>query len=389
VFQVDDLAGVSGLEDRVKALRHHEVLICASENGFWPYFPVAVDLMLRAHWYLERFGVSGVFVLGEEEDSLGYLAHHLGHVPPHVLAHGGRLDTLMPKYYGSTWVVPYDPTGSIKADLRASVGRDAHLLDLSLEIGWHFADFTWPLPPERGLLDRLTQLNHRLSDGDDSRPTLRKIALARFAQDPGVLAASPYEQYMHPRLLQFIRDSPPGVLIDGGCTSGAEMKAYGDLAPGAFTQMHGFDLEAEEVADEHEGFFIHRQALADSPGMAAIIGDGLSGRLADAGAEGTQNTEVTTVDEFMKARDFGQGDRVKLIRLDVEGSEAAAIAGAAAQIRRGTVALVVCLYHRPLDLFELPELIADLGVPFDMFLGHHNENCLYETVLYCIPRAAE
>lgn len=386
MFAVGDLAGVSVLEDRVKALRRREVLIFAGGNGFWPYFPVAVDLMLRAHWYLERVGVHGVFVLSEEAASLEYLGHHLGYVPPYTLLSDGRLDSLMPRHYGSSWVVPYDPTGSLKAELRMGVGREVHLVDLSLEIGWQFADFRWPLPPEQDLLDRLARLNDQLATTDESCLTLRKIALARFAQDPGLLPLSKYPQYMHPALVEFIRDSPTGILIDGGCTTGAEMKAYGNLAPGAFSQMHGFDLEAEEIVNEVEGYFIHRQALSDSPGITGVVGDGIAGRMSTAGEAVAATTVVTTVDDFVSGLAVSQGAQVKLIRLDVEGAELAAIAGAAGQIRRGTAALVVCLYHRPLDLFELPAAVADLGVAFDMYLGHHNENCLYETVLYCIPR---
>ena len=70
------------------------------------------------------------------------------------------------------------------------------------------------------------------------------------------------------------------------------------------------------------------------------------------------------------------------IKLDVEGSELAALKGASATIRKFSPKLGVSLYHRPNDIFELPLYIKENHPNYKIYVGHytiHNE----ETVMYC------
>lgn len=78
--------------------------------------------------------------------------------------------------------------------------------------------------------------------------------------------------------------------------------------------------------------------------------------------------------------------KVDFIKLDVEGSELAALKGAMTTIRTHKPKLAISLYHKPNDLFEIPLFIQEQFPFYEMYLGHytiHNE----ETVLYCRPVA--
>ena len=83
-----------------------------------------------------------------------------------------------------------------------------------------------------------------------------------------------------------------------------------------------------------------------------------------------------------------EGARVDLIKMDIEGSEAEALRGAAVAIRSHRPALAICVYHRPDDLLVIPELIEELagsGV-YRYYLRLHDESFLLnELVLYAIP----
>ena len=64
--------------------------------------------------------------------------------------------------------------------------------------------------------------------------------------------------------------------------------------------------------------------------------------------------------------------------MDIEGSEFAALKGCAETIRK----LTICVYHKPEDIFEIPEYILSLNPDYKMWLRHYT-NLVNETVLYC------
>ncbi len=75
---------------------------------------------------------------------------------------------------------------------------------------------------------------------------------------------------------------------------------------------------------------------------------------------------------------------VTFIKMDIEGSELSALRGAECTIRKCQPKLAICVYHKPEDIFEIPEYIHSLQLPYRYFLRHH-ESSLYGTVLYAIP----
>ena len=79
----------------------------------------------------------------------------------------------------------------------------------------------------------------------------------------------------------------------------------------------------------------------------------------------------------------GEIPRLDYFKLDVEGSELAALRGALATIHKYRPKLAISLYHKPNDYFELCDFVHDLGLGYKMYLDHHT---IYEeeTVLYAV-----
>jgi FkbM family methyltransferase len=80
----------------------------------------------------------------------------------------------------------------------------------------------------------------------------------------------------------------------------------------------------------------------------------------------------------------GEVPAFNFLKMDIEGSELAALKGAAASIRKFRPKLAISLYHKPNDIFEIPFFILENFRLYEMYIGHytiHNE----ETVLYCKP----
>ena len=69
------------------------------------------------------------------------------------------------------------------------------------------------------------------------------------------------------------------------------------------------------------------------------------------------------------------------IKLDIEGSEADALIGAADLIKNHKPKLAICAYHQPQDVYELPEIILSIRDDYKFMLRQHDYG-YYETLLY-------
>ena len=72
------------------------------------------------------------------------------------------------------------------------------------------------------------------------------------------------------------------------------------------------------------------------------------------------------------------------IKMDIEGAEPEALAGAAELLRRERPVLAVCTYHRSEHLWGIPNLIRSIVPEYKLFLRRYAEEC-WEGVCYAIP----
>ena len=79
-----------------------------------------------------------------------------------------------------------------------------------------------------------------------------------------------------------------------------------------------------------------------------------------AGAKGTGKRAKTTVVKCTTIDSAAGGEQVDLIKYDVEGDEKRALIGSAEVIARDRPSLIVSLYHRTEDIFELPLTVHDM-----------------------------
>ena len=75
-----------------------------------------------------------------------------------------------------------------------------------------------------------------------------------------------------------------------------------------------------------------------------------------------------------------------LLKLDIEGAEPEALAGAEGLIRRARPRLAVCVYHRPEHLWTIPQLVRRQHPAYDLLLRLHRFNA-FDLVMYALPRA--
>jgi FkbM family methyltransferase len=76
--------------------------------------------------------------------------------------------------------------------------------------------------------------------------------------------------------------------------------------------------------------------------------------------------------------------RPTFIKMDVEGAEMAALQGALKTITDHHPILAISAYHRPQDLWEIPQALKDWGLDYNLYLRQHLFRG-FDLVLYAVP----
>ena len=107
--------------------------------------------------------------------------------------------------------------------------------------------------------------------------------------------------------------------------------------------------------------------------------------------EGNSNAKNIVQVPIVALDEILQDTEVSIIKMDIEGSELAALKGAKRIIAEQMPLLAICVYHRDDDLITIPQYIQQLvqktGETYKFYLKHHSLYPLdiYETVLYAVP----
>lgn len=73
------------------------------------------------------------------------------------------------------------------------------------------------------------------------------------------------------------------------------------------------------------------------------------------------------------------------LKMDIEGQEMAALAGARNAIVEHQPRLAICVYHRFDDLWKIPERVLSYRSDYAIYLRHYTEG-ITETVMFFLPR---
>jgi FkbM family methyltransferase len=185
---------------------------------------------------------------------------------------------------------------------------------------------------------------------------------------------------------------PGDVVVDGGGYLGETALYYAHhVGPTGRVVTFEFEDSSLEVLDENLAanpelaarISVRRHALWDESGHELPIlvsgpGTTLTGPAAEHAATATQLVTTETIDDLV---DGGELERVDLLKLDIEGAEAQALAGARRTLERFKPRLAIAAYHQFDDMWKLAKQLDVLDLGYQFAMAHytpHNE----ETVLY-------
>jgi FkbM family methyltransferase len=221
---------------------------------------------------------------------------------------------------------------------------------------------------------------YNMYSDDKSRQVLLDVRLKYPVKFMPLLYDPPEQQYFDPGLIKM---SEMEVFVDGGMYIGDTAEIFFKNTHNTFNHYYGFEPEEKiyfcacnllsdikNTTLVQKGLYSNETQLRFNTGRSSASHIDVSGDCV---------IELTSIDSFFSNKPHPP----TFIKLDIEGSEFEALKGAEIIIRKHKPKLAICAYHKPEDVFALPELIKSFRDDYVFYLRHYS-NFIFETVLYAI-----
>lgn len=216
-----------------------------------------------------------------------------------------------------------------------------------------------------------------LSDEKSRQVLINRIR--RCLLSTSLLYSTPILQYFDPEIIMLGCDE---VFVDGGMYVGDTAEQFFNSVNGKYTHYYGFEpdeensLKAKKCLQGKSNITIIEKGLWSNETQLSFSGSFESSSKLD--NCGDSVVDVTSLDIF-----FNDKIPPTFIKMDVEGAELESLKGSRNLITKNKPKLAICAYHKPEDLYTLPELIKTYRDDYKFFLRHYSDS-IYETVLYAI-----
>lgn len=168
------------------------------------------------------------------------------------------------------------------------------------------------------------------------------------------------------------------VFIDAGSFNGETSMAFCKWTNGKYKKIYAFEpikKSCELILNKNiPKIEILNCAVWNKKEVLYFVEDGSSScmNMAEDNGMAVQGLDIDSVAE---------GEKVTFIKMDVEGNELEALKGAKQTIINYRPRLAICIYHKPMDVIEIPAYILSLVPDYKFYIRHYTSH-IWETVLY-------
>ncbi|TDQ36701.1 FkbM family methyltransferase [Thiopseudomonas denitrificans] len=191
-----------------------------------------------------------------------------------------------------------------------------------------------------------------------------------------------YRQYEHNK----VKHLENSFIIDAGAFVGDTAVLFSQTYINP--TIHSFELLDENIElleknikdNNIQNTSIYKTALSDKDGdIVHIKATAIQGATSMFGENTGEAIETITIDKHIKDNNIA---KVDFIKMDIEGAERYALAGATNTIKKHKPTLAICIYHLWDDIIKLPELISCLNPSYKLAFNWVELNNGWEAVLF-------
>jgi FkbM family methyltransferase len=221
---------------------------------------------------------------------------------------------------------------------------------------------------------------------DESLSQYMRHLLFRFTLNFEVLPPSDHAGYYPDNSISSLPAS--STFVDCGAYDGDTVREFLRHHPDSFHEIHAFEPDPDNY-EKLQAFtggldtaiasriHTHKAGTGDKTGTAFFEAAGnMSSSLT---TTGTSEVEIVRLDDI----EIKTADAV-FLKLDVEGFEQQTLAGARKLIEKQTPLIALSAYHRPHDLWELPQQLRAINPDYRFFLRTHGEDGM-DVICYAVP----
>ena len=265
-----------------------------------------------------------------------------------------------------------------------------HVISAAL-LFWKYPDEFMPDlgidAPER-VVEQEAQIRecYALLSDDESRNELCYQIQWRYWMDPEYLPlpANHGELYFPSDVVKKVEDE---VLVDCGAFDGDTLRSFTKLGR-SFRHMYLLEPDSVNLAGvgatvkalqdgAQEKVTVWPYAVGDKDGEVRFV------ETHDVSAKMSSTKEGIAI-ECRRLDSLPWQFKPTYIKMDIEGAEPAALAGAAELIKGELPVLAICLYHRTEHLWQIPNLIHSIAPEYSLYIRRYAEDC-WELVCYAVP----
>lgn len=250
---------------------------------------------------------------------------------------------------------------------------------LEEELGWRY----W-LSKKSTILDNLSRLKgayDNLTD-DVSRSCLLQLSLFRLGLNHSYSRFHHRDtQYFNDLTLSLFKEVKALNYVDCGAYNGDTFLELNKVISVGESYLFEPDptnyreLVREVCASNFEPTLLPL-AVSDKYRILSFSSGGEGGTISE---DGSVQIAAVSLDEVLVNK------KIHFMKFDVEGGEIEAITGAKDLILKNRPVLAISLYHRPVDLWEIPELLQKFCINYSFHIRQHFFNS-FDSVIYAIPR---
>lgn len=223
---------------------------------------------------------------------------------------------------------------------------------------------------------------------EKSRDVLVGLLNYRMRHDPKILleiADKSQNQYFDKDLITYSKDD---VFLDCGGYTGDTVEEYAKHSAGVYNKV--ICLEADEdnckiIKGKAAELKIDLREVACWSEKKQLffdkVGSG-SGNVVAGNKESERQTitvNADTIDHIVSEQ------KIRFIKMDIEGAEYDALMGARNTIERDKPILMISIYHKQDDFVKLPMLILSMCPEYNLYMRHYRCMSAQETILYALP----